>query len=731
MLEKVSADGLDGLITKHETLTESFGGETPPEEANAVEGLRKIAQDRFDRVTTDELNGLEAIVLLKERPVVLVRRTVGTAVSKVDYDKLPDPWTHLNSGAPKKRVLGLLPSIGRIEVPNLPQYPFAGTGFVVGPDLVLTNKHVAKLFAEGLGNRGLIYRPGDAAISFRREIDTPEGTDEDYARVREVVMIHPYWDMAVLRMEGLPAAAKPLTLSVDAPEALTNREVVVIGYPAQDRRNDLDVQNRIFNRVFDVKRLQPGRLRERQKVQSFGNLVNALTHDSSTLGGNSGSAVIDLVTGQVVALHFAGEYLKANYAVPAYELARDSRVVACGLRFAGAVRATSDWAFAWDRLGGETAIREKEGDDDRTNLSTPGPNPSGPVPMAGGTVTWTIPIQVTIALGAPVPGEIASTTAATPEAQVEAMRMQVPVILDGLDEREGYRPDFLGLGEDVTIPLPTLTQYGEAAVARLDDGTWELKYHKFSVVMHKTRRLALFTAANSDWQPEHRLINGRKPSRKELTGLPDFVAEQWVIDPRIPGTNQLPDAFFSKDEGAFDKGHLVRRDDVCWGDTFEDIQMANGDTFHTTNCSPQVGAFNQSAKGQDNWGDLENLIQAETKAERAILFSGPVLAEDDQVFDGRDVHGRVRVLIPRSFWKIVVVAGEDGPEAFGFVMEQDLSAVPRPEEFAVPAKWKRFMRGIGAIEEMLGGLVKLTELKRYDRHDTEEGRRVAEAVSVR
>ena len=48
-----------------------------------------------------------------------------------------------------------------------------------------------------------------------------------------------------------------------------------------------------------------------------------MTHDASTLGGNSGSAIIDVDSGEVVALHFAGEYLKANYAVPMYELARD------------------------------------------------------------------------------------------------------------------------------------------------------------------------------------------------------------------------------------------------------------------------------------------------------------------------------------------------------------------------------------------------------------------------
>jgi internalin A len=81
-------------------------------------------------------------------------------------------------------------------------------------------------------------------------------------------------------------------------------------------------------------------------VQSFENRVAAMTHDASTLGLDAGAPIIDIETGEVVALHFAGEYLKANYAVPMYELARDPRV-APKLNFDGAVAATSDFDPAW------------------------------------------------------------------------------------------------------------------------------------------------------------------------------------------------------------------------------------------------------------------------------------------------------------------------------------------------------------------------------------------------
>jgi endonuclease G len=194
---------------------------------------------------------------------------------------------------------------------------------------------------------------------------------------------------------------------------------------------------------------------------------------------------------------------------------------------------------------------------------------------------------------------------------------------------------------------------------------------------------------------------------------------------------QLPDYFYTKDGGAFDKGHIVRRDDVAWGETFDEIQKANGDTYHTTNCSPQVAGFNRAA-ADENWGDLEKLIQRETGAERVCIFAGPVLDEDDRIFSGKDEHGPVELQIPRKFWKIVVAKGEDdeAPQAFGFVLEQDLSDVPLevPLEFAVPQPWKRYMQSIAEIEAMLNGWAKLTWLKEHDAFESEEGRRVATAA---
>ncbi len=400
MLQQVSSGSTEASVL------ESAGGrvesiEGVPEEkrAAALEGLRRLSATevlRDDTIDGDQQHALEAIILPKERPAVLV---VGDTFSPP-----PFPWEHLGSTDFKTRIDKVIPLIGRIEVPKHPSVPYGGTGFVVGPNLLMTNRHVAEIFTSGVGKRTLMFRT--AAVDFKREI-LP--TLPQLLTVTKVVMIHPYWDMALLEVSGLSGGRAALPVSTKAPAELNNREVVVIGYPARDWRNNVDVQNEVFGGMFEVKRMQPGRLKAVRKIESFGHNVTAITHDASTLGGNSGSAVIDVLTGEVVALHFAGLYLDANFGVPMYELARDSRVVQAGLNFQGSVAPTTEWAAVW-----KLADQGAEAPAPQPNAGGGGGNggisavaaagASGSQPLSGNSVSMTIPLHVTVSLGSPVVG---------------------------------------------------------------------------------------------------------------------------------------------------------------------------------------------------------------------------------------------------------------------------------------------------------------------------------------
>jgi hypothetical protein len=120
----------------------------------------------------------------------------------------------------------------------------------------------------------------------------------------------------------------PLKIASHFPGAGQGREVYAVGYPAWDgRRNDPAPMLEIFKNVFNVKRLQPGEMTDLLESQRL------FKHDCSTLGGNSGSAVIDLETEQVVGLHFGGRYLEGNYAVALWQLTQDPLLQTANINF--------------------------------------------------------------------------------------------------------------------------------------------------------------------------------------------------------------------------------------------------------------------------------------------------------------------------------------------------------------------------------------------------------------
>lgn len=257
-----------------------------------------------------------------------------------------------------------------------------------------------------------------------------------------------------------------------------------------------------------------------------------------------------------------------------------------------------------------------------------------------------------------------------------------PVIDPKYSNRTGYDKNFLS----EAIAMPRVTKPSLAATMSGGKKT-AIPYEHFSIVMHKKRRLAMFTACNVNATEKARRPDpSQSYSRKALGGLADGDIEKWVPEPRIDAAHQLPDAFFKNDRKSFDKGHIVRRDDVVWGKTYEQVRRANGDSYHVTNCSPQVAAFNQSKLGGD-WGRLENMILKQAKGERVVIFAGPVFDDaKDRPFKGEDANGdELIVQIPSQFWKIVVADWTDGLEAYGFLLKQDLKSVDW--EFKVDSDW--------------------------------------------
>jgi endonuclease G len=632
---------------------------TSDSERTVQSGIQKLIDNRPHEMTEPEQSVLEAIIMPKYRPVVFLRGD--------SYDDVPEPWLSLNSAKVKSSIARLLPAIGRIELPLSQFIPYGGTGFVVGKGRLMTNRHVAQLFSQGLGTH-IKYQSGASAVDFNRKIDTPDSDQSGYFKVRGIELIHPYWDMAIINVDGLPAD-KMLRLSVKSPEDLLGRNVVVIGYPARDDRNDLALQDKIFQGKYLVKRLQPGTVRERAQIQSFENMVSAMTHDASTLGGDSGSAIIDIDSGEVIAIHFGGIYLKANYGVPMFELARDRRVAPL-LNFDGAVETTNDWEPAWSRAeGGETTTQLS-----RTEPPDAGPNVpvASPFPLqsggAGYVASWAVPVHISISVGTPtaVPPQpafaIGSHTSNEREVETENV-----IVDQDYSTRPGYDPHFL---EDIAVPLPRLTndqmKSDTAQVlpdARKNDDPYELAYYNYSVYMNKQRRTAWFSAANVD--------GDQRPNIGKRQG------DRWYTDTRILKSEQLGQNAF---EPGIDRGHLTRREDTAWGPDVKTATAANNDTFHFTNCSLQASAFN---RGKDRWQGLEQFLleqHAKKEKRRMVVITGPLFGSSDPVYKNDKMNYTVRC--PLQFWKVCVLIRQNGTaSATAFVLgQEEIKNLPGFEE---------------------------------------------------
>ena len=622
--------------------------------------------------------------------------------------------------------------VGRIRVRGNRRQGWA-TGFLVSPGLVLTNHHV-------FSDEGAV---GSSRIAFDYWVDIrgsrPSDPDEYEFRPDLFFVSSPDLDYALVQVAEKSAGGhyiaerQYLRLIPESGKAKRDEFVTILQHPEGE---PLQVAVR-ENKVTRAEDSEP-----------------YIWYEADTAHGSSGAPVFNDQF-QVVALHASGRIERD--AQGRFKLANGKWVTSVEGLDETDVKWETNVGYRASRISEELLAQTKKllparaseieaamrGGDVmssaiKSDVGTKQPNParsfqeelmpdqrdSRRVDGASAHCTGVvIPLQLRVSIelhqGQLANQELSSspqTAAPSKRLESEGWEMRMPVIYDDLELRPGFNPNFLDAGSPVPMPEPTAS--GQKKLAPLLDGSGtELKYMHFSVWIHKDRRLALCTAANVDWTARKKVVDGQKTTRDSLAGWPgqDF-SELWAAEERIATEQQLPDEFYTEDRKAFDKGHIVRRDDVCWGDTFEEIQMANGDTFHVSNCSPQLKSFNQGSYGEDNWGDLEAAIEKITKEqqEKACIFAGPVFGAADRWFHGTDGNGNVRVQIPSKYWKIVVVKSDQGFDAFGFVLEQDVRAVTE-KEFYVTEEWTAAWKPLGEIQKLMRGWLNLTPLIAYDR----------------
>jgi endonuclease G, mitochondrial len=250
--------------------------------------------------------------------------------------------------------------------------------------------------------------------------------------------------------------------------------------------------------------------------------------------------------------------------------------------------------------------------------------------------------------------------------------------------RDGFDKAFLE-GLETGIPKLKGSRQGDEAPLLAGSGH-VLDYQNFSLVMSKSRRIAIFTACN---------IDGHKSKKIKR------AKDAWAYDGRIDIKYQAGEELYAGNR--LDRGHLVRREDPVWG---AKAAIANDDTFHFTNCAPQFDAFNQQL-----WLGLENYLLLNSRAHdlQISVFTGPVFRNDDMSYR--------RIRIPREFWKVVALVTEEGrPSVTAYkVSQKDL--FEDGLEF-VFGQYKTYQVSVGHVERLAS--LDFGDLKNHDGFSTQE-----------
>jgi glutamyl endopeptidase len=291
--------------------------------AIAQAAAASLKKDQNVTLTAEQTQALHAFVHLLARPAL---RVVDHAIPAI-----PESWKQLKTA--HESVILRIRGIGRIDTSKRQH---VGTGWFVAENLVLTNRHVAgalcgldphydptwldKLPAAIVATNAM----WDEHHSLRAVWDPAEAPSFASAAVGTITKVrafHPHLDMALLDVIGV-ANSKGLVLRMHAlpPAAIAGHDVYLAGYPGVNPPHGVSQQ--VAKLLFPdatasgLKRVSPGQL-----VALVADLPIAAgkpreSHDGSTLGGSSGSPVIDFDNHWVVAIHYSGQYGLANYAVP-------------------------------------------------------------------------------------------------------------------------------------------------------------------------------------------------------------------------------------------------------------------------------------------------------------------------------------------------------------------------------------------------------------------------------
>jgi hypothetical protein len=279
--------------------------------AHAESALNKTAGGASPATLTDlEVASLEAIIEVTGRPAI--RYSNGQIQNPNNLGE-NERWKVLVVTA-RHKINDASAAVGRIMITGAAGLAEnIGTGWRIGNDLVVTNRHVAQLLAVD-PNAPIRDLTLDTAkgplIDFSATDDSDESKNFGLAAITYCAE-EPFVDVAILRTSGVTGLPDSLELDWNAQSVgrdipgpngvgptFKGKEVYVVGHPFRQRRSQAVAT--VFGTADGLKRWSPGLVLRVPADQP------TLQHDCSTLGGNSGSCVFSAGVHKVVGIHMGG-----------------------------------------------------------------------------------------------------------------------------------------------------------------------------------------------------------------------------------------------------------------------------------------------------------------------------------------------------------------------------------------------------------------------------------------
>ena len=625
-------------------------------------------------------------------------------------------------------------SVCRIEIRNERGLLGYGTGFLVGPGVLMTNHHV-------LPTARLVTH-SRAQFRYERDLHGLELPPVEFSlRVIPEPILYRDLDIAIVAVEPRSADGELLDqygwlkLSGEPGKAFIGEYLTIIQHPNGERKQICVREN---------------------KLLKYAENGPHIWYQTDTVAGTSGAPVFNN-SWNVVALHHSAVPKTKRVRGEDVWLARNGQVWTADLG-----EDQIDWmANEGVRISRIIMYLQSQhrnhqlaqtvlaaGEPQRGELLASGGDANGGIQIhtdGSGNTRILLPIEIGVRVGlnqaVPTPPTPPAETPVTANGRQVQIIEKVEIDQTNYPKRNGYNPKFLGGGLVVPLPKVKSQKYGKVLLIK---GKSEIKYWNYSVVMNQTRRLAYFSAANID--------------AGKFRGNRDADGDTWFSDTRTEELEktQLGREFYKKQKtfeadrtsNPFDQGHLTRRSDLQWGDDDDEAKRNGDDSYHYTNCTPQHWQFNQNIKVNGIWFRLEeSALKTLSKGKRLCLINGNIfdsplgtMGADDRVrlnLKGKRVADGTfgDVQIPRMFFKVIAYRSANELRAKAFVVTQEdlLTTIDRyyPEERA-PVLSDLEVR---LYQVKIADLEKLTELdfgslKQHDVPASEESMSMAQGLPI-